>query len=1536
MDRKKKCATSVKSFSGDDSGNTSDTKCQDRRKTGVVDSKSAAERTARISDAQKVSEAAGTSYISESRASAAKIQGPRRDFPKICTTTGSRGNPGKRTPATDAAKPKDLQVAPARAASLSPLCRGYTINPIVPSSRGDVISVAQAMHREKFGERVKELFDPEREAALKAIQTGVYIGWRCPEFTWDCFRVGDGSKCFCGHLLKEHKNYTGSSVHVPCAVQSCRCKAFAFIASRPEDVGEFWLRKRPGFDPDTWRAMCKCKHSHEEHDASFSHICKKKAFCNENMDEGTGSSVFHMYYYSSTDSTCYPFIYKGEGGNNNRFDSDKECMKNCSSNTQDIYPEGKQMCVLEPDPGMCLARMLKWYFDTKTKTCHTFIYGGCKGNGNNFETKKQCQDLCARTIVGIIGGCMFIIALIAAISYFVICGESGAGKTESTKLLLRQIMELCKANSQLERQILQVNPLLEAFGNAQTVMNDNSSRFGKYIQLRFQNASVKGAKINEYLLEKSRVVHQDEGERNFHIFYYMLGGISAAEKEIYGLLNPVLYRYINNQYGTDEMITQWSTKYLEVCNAMDMVGFHEQEKVDMMTILAGILSLGNISFEPQENGILKVTDQSTGWLKAAAGQFGVQEDELLNCLICTMSVTRGESINRYHSQQQAEDARDSIAKVAYGRVFGWIVSKINELLAPKETFDDLYEIGILDIFGFENFAVNRYEQLCINLANEQLQYFFNHDLFLAKPVGIFSLLDEQSAFPQATDKNFVEKLNSSFKGNAHFEVVRSHMPVFNIVHYAGKVQYNASGFLEKNRDTIPANIRGLFINSVTPLLSVLFAVLMEKMFAANPHFIRCIKPNSSKKPDLLDSKLIMDQEELAKLIERLEHAATVIQKNYLKYICRRKYRKLIAELKQRKLQLEKEEEERRRKEREEEEERKRHLDMEQENQRPPVPMPRKRKPAPQPRPRSVIPDIVHRHLPPVPRPRSKIEVASLVKVTDTINDELPQADSIHEDEEVLQRQVKRMNTIHWFRQTQARKVVTNGAFPCWFHGMISRRQAEDLMTDKPPGCFLIRVGQSRNGYTLTYRGKDRCRHYLIEMQSNGKYVILGEDRAHASLIDLIEYHKTVGIQPFMEVLVDPCGQKCKQQPDYEELQNIIKTSSIDEENVDALEDNEQLHHELIEHPSLLSSSHMKDPHVPPVMKRIFERNARAEAKNIPKKWTQDESNIYNKNSSRPFPRLYPSIRLAMREIQQIQQVRDLQLAKSAASSTVQEGTIELSELKVLLAELTQDIKKSEKANEKATGKRLKQEMKQANERLRQEVQLELRQVLGKIEERIQENSVKLGTLTDQLENFKETFTNRIEMAEHLAASAEERAVNVLSECKKLGDRLAALEDGSRRFNVRIEGLPENRESSNPVKFAAELFSKIIGGDFKAESEKAAAYRVRGSNTVRPRPRSFIVRFERLSFKLEVMALLRNKEDIIYENNHICIFPDFSPATATKRAAFYNIKQRLRQASVKYSLLYLAKLKVEWQGQFYVFASKEEAENKLRKLIPGLF
>ncbi|XP_074852074.1 unconventional myosin-VIIa-like [Carettochelys insculpta] len=266
----------------------------------------------------------------------------------------------------------------------------------------------------------------------------------------------------------------------------------------------------------------------------------------------------------------------------------------------------------------------------------------------------------------------------------VISGESGAGKTESAKLMLRHIMNLCKGNSQLEQQILQVNPLLEAFGNAQTVMNDNSSRFGKYIQLRFQRSTVRGAKLSEYLLEKSRVVQQDAGERNFHVFYYMFAGLTAEEREIYGLLDPSLYRYISGWVRAEDVIACWKHKYWEVRNALDMVGFQEQEQVDTQTILGGVLSLGNVTFQSQENnGAVRVSETAKGWLKAAAGQFGVKEQELLKCLICKLSITRGEQIQRFHTLQQAEDARDSIAKMVYGRVFGWIVHKINELLAEN-------------------------------------------------------------------------------------------------------------------------------------------------------------------------------------------------------------------------------------------------------------------------------------------------------------------------------------------------------------------------------------------------------------------------------------------------------------------------------------------------------------------------------------------------------------------------------------------------------------------------------------------------------------------------------------------------------------------------------------------------------------------------------------------------------------------------------------------------------------------------------------
>ncbi|XP_015758674.1 PREDICTED: protein FAM221B-like [Acropora digitifera] len=165
-------------------------------------------------------------------------------------------------------------VVPKLTRTLAP--KGYSVQPIIPAAKAELLPVAQAMHGEDFAPRVKKLFDPEREAALDSFKTGVYIGWRCKEFKHDCIRVGKDSKCFCGHCLCDHAQYTGESVMVPCSMMRCECKAFVFVPSRPEEAGEFWLQRRPGYDPTTWRAKCKCKHSHEEHHPSGFRRCKHK------------------------------------------------------------------------------------------------------------------------------------------------------------------------------------------------------------------------------------------------------------------------------------------------------------------------------------------------------------------------------------------------------------------------------------------------------------------------------------------------------------------------------------------------------------------------------------------------------------------------------------------------------------------------------------------------------------------------------------------------------------------------------------------------------------------------------------------------------------------------------------------------------------------------------------------------------------------------------------------------------------------------------------------------------------------------------------------------------------------------------------------------------------------------------------------------------------------------------------------------------------------------------------------------------------
>ncbi|KAF6019198.1 hypothetical protein EB796_022501 [Bugula neritina] len=517
----------------------------------------------------------------------------------------------------------------------------------------------------------------------------------------------------------------------------------------------------------------------------------------------------------------------------------------------------------------------------------------------------------------------------------VISGESGAGKTESTKLVVKQIIELCNGNTQLEQQILQVNPLLEAFGNAKTVINENSSRFGKYIQLLFHSGKVVGAKISEYLLEKSRVVHQNAGDANFHIFNYMFAGCSEEQRQTFKLGSRENYRYTKSCDQTADA-TFYQNKFEQLQNAMDLVGFSEEEQDDLLAVLSGVLSVGNVDFADKVSservGVSQVDD-----LAAAAHLFGVKPTDLQECLTRLTNSTRGEQIIINFSRTQAEDARDAVAKVIYGRLFSWIVNKINQRLSPDQRSIDQLEIGILDIFGFENFASNSFEQACINLANEHLQYFFNEhifsleqeeyksegikwshisysdnqpllDLFLKK-MGILALLDEESHFPQGTDASFVDKLNKNLSSHECYKKQRAaRTPRFAIQHYAGHVTYDVKNWLEKNRDTIPPSLMSMLKQSSNLLLRTIFKgnitrtgtlalqnrtrksvtakqpirpstsapsnskkltvgtqfknslqELIRQMSKANPHFIRCLKPNASRLAGEFDDKYILSQ-----------------------------------------------------------------------------------------------------------------------------------------------------------------------------------------------------------------------------------------------------------------------------------------------------------------------------------------------------------------------------------------------------------------------------------------------------------------------------------------------------------------------------------------------------------------------------------------------------------------------------------------------------------------------------------------------------
>ncbi|XP_067418487.1 myosin-IIIa isoform X2 [Emydura macquarii macquarii] len=428
----------------------------------------------------------------------------------------------------------------------------------------------------------------------------------------------------------------------------------------------------------------------------------------------------------------------------------------------------------------------------------------------------------------------------------VISGESGAGKTQSAHLLVQQLTVLGKANNRtLQEKILQVNNLVEAFGNAGTIINDNSSRFGKYLEMKFTcGGTVVGAQISEYLLEKSRVVHQAVGEKNFHIFYYIYAGLAEKKKLAhYKLPEYKPPRYLQNDHlrtVQDFMNNSFYKSQFELIEqCFKVIGFTMEELGSVYSILAAILNVGNIEFSSvvSEHMIDKSNISNPVALENCASLLCIQADELQEALTSHCVVTRGETIIRPNTMEKAIDVRDAVAKALYGRLFSWIVNRINTLLKPDKLLsenDDGLNIGILDIFGFENFKKNSFEQLCINIANEQIQFYFNQhvfaweqneylyegvdarvieyednrpllDMFLQKPMGLFSLLDEESRFPRATDQTLVEKFEDNLKSKYFWRPKRVDL-TFGIYHYAGKVLYNASGFLAKNRETLPADI----------------------------------------------------------------------------------------------------------------------------------------------------------------------------------------------------------------------------------------------------------------------------------------------------------------------------------------------------------------------------------------------------------------------------------------------------------------------------------------------------------------------------------------------------------------------------------------------------------------------------------------------------------------------------------------------------------------------------------------------------------
>ncbi|XP_019477138.1 myosin-1B-like [Meleagris gallopavo] len=519
-----------------------------------------------------------------------------------------------------------------------------------------------------------------------------------------------------------------------------------------------------------------------------------------------------------------------------------------------------------------------------------------------------------------------------------ITGESGAGKTVNTKRVIQYFATIAasgdkkkeeqsgKMQGTLEDQIISANPLLEAFGNAKTVRNDNSSRFGKFIRIHFgATGKLASADIETYLLEKSRVTFQLKAERSYHIFYQIM---SNKKPELIDMLlittNPYDYHFVSQGEISVPSIDD-QEELMATDSAIDILGFTADEKTAIYKLTGAVMHYGNLKFKQKQREEQAEPD-GTEVADKAAYLMGLNSADLLKALCYPRVKVGNEYVTKGQTVQQVHNAVGALAKAVYEKMFLWMVLRINQQLDTKQPRQ--YFIGVLDIAGFEIFDFNSFEQLCINFTNEKLQQFFNHHMFvleqeeykkegiewtfidfgmdlaacielIEKPMGIFSILEEECMFPKATDTSFKNKLYDQHLGkSSNFQKPKpakgkaeAH---FSLVHYAGTVDYNISGWLEKNKDPLNETVIGLYQKSSVKTLALLFATyggadaeagggkkggkkkgssfqtvsalfrenlnkLMTNLRSTHPHFVRCIIPNETKTPGAMEHELVLHQ-----------------------------------------------------------------------------------------------------------------------------------------------------------------------------------------------------------------------------------------------------------------------------------------------------------------------------------------------------------------------------------------------------------------------------------------------------------------------------------------------------------------------------------------------------------------------------------------------------------------------------------------------------------------------------------------------------